>query len=376
MGKFSKHQPLLSFFLIWGVLLGLVGTSLLAPMETFAKGEEEQATYGVAPILPENQLDRGRTFYDLRVKPGQKQTIQIKINNLSEKEENYFIQVNTAQTSGGFTMDYSKHKLPEGTPNKTPLSTFVTYPKKVTIPGKKAGVVSINIEVPEKAFEGIQLGGIQVKKDFSSEKKQSKEAIFSEYAYVVGLMLSENDQPVTPEVTFKKIEPKIITNNAGVEVTLVNTQPTTIKGVTVDTKIYKDQEEKPVMTQKTSEGTIAPESIIRAAIFNGKAGSTKPLDAGKYQMDMTITDKDNHRWQFKEPFTITKKQAQQVNEKVFVVKNETSPWLYVLIGILAAIILLFILFFLLKRKKEKEEEEKQQLATKKKGKKRRKSSRK
>jgi hypothetical protein len=66
---------------------------------TSASGAEG-ADYSVKAVLPDNQLDREKSFYDLRMKPGQKETIQLQVNNYSDKEQTYNISVNTAQTTG------------------------------------------------------------------------------------------------------------------------------------------------------------------------------------------------------------------------------------------------------------------------------------
>lgn len=74
--------------------------------------ENHGADYSVHPILPDNQRE-GRSFFDLRVEPGTKQTLQIQINNFSDQEQTYFINVNTAQTNGNIVIDYGQNELPE-----------------------------------------------------------------------------------------------------------------------------------------------------------------------------------------------------------------------------------------------------------------------
>ncbi|MGD1370564.1 WxL protein host-binding domain-containing protein, partial [Enterococcus faecium] len=90
---------------------------------------------------------------------------------------------------------------------------------------------------PDTSFDGILLGGIQVKKDFSAEKEESNQPFFSEYAYVVGLMMSANDKEVVPDLKLNEVRSEVITNNAGVVAVLENPQPINIKGVTVEATV-------------------------------------------------------------------------------------------------------------------------------------------
>lgn len=335
--------------------LVLLVSLLILPMEkAFAASEKDNVDYSVQPILPNNQLDRGKTFFDLRVKPGDKQELKVQINNYSKKEQKYFISINTAETNGNLTIDYTRSKLPKNSPNQQPISQYVDYPKEVTVPAEKAGLVTINLQVPKKKFEGILLGGIQVKKDFSQEEDQIKQAIKSEYDYILGLMLSEDDQAVKPDLKLVNLEPEIISNNAGLTVQLKNTQPINISEVHMISNIFEDNnQEKKVMTREIKSGSIAPLSLFKINLFNGKAGATKPLKAGDYFMTMTVGDDAYHKWYFEKKFTITEKEATSVNNKVFKVKSDNTL-LYLIIGILLAILVFFIILMLVKRRKKEE----------------------
>ncbi|WP_369675904.1 DUF916 domain-containing protein, partial [Enterococcus faecium] len=121
--------------------------------------ENHGADYSVHPILPDNQRE-GRSFFDLRVEPGTKQTLQIQINNFSDQEQTYFINVNTAQTNGNIVIDYGQNELPEESIVQQPICALVDYPKEAVIPGNKAGVVTLEVQAPDTSFDGILLGGI------------------------------------------------------------------------------------------------------------------------------------------------------------------------------------------------------------------------
>lgn len=312
-----------------------------------------EVDYSIQPILPENQLDRGNSFFDLKVDPGAKQALKIQINNFSKSEETFTIKVNTAETNANLSIDYSGNTSEEGTSvSKEGIGKMVNYPNSVTIPGEKAGIVSIELDIPKKKFDGILLGGIQVKK-VSSDKKS--DGLTVGYDYILGLMLTESEKSVTPKLEFESISPEVINNNAGLLVKMKNSQPMNISDVKMVGNIYKDRDRKAaIITREINGGGIAPSSEFTINFFNGTAGATKPLDSGKYFMTLTFTDGEKNEWHFEKEFSITKREAEEVNTKVFVVKKDNTM-LFVIIGVLAAILLILSIFILVyfNRRKEK-----------------------
>lgn len=333
----------------FSILTVCVITLCLFPIQRVYGEDVKIADYSISPILPNNQIDRSKGFYDLRVSPGQEQDIQLQINNYSNKEQTYKITVNTAQTNGNVLIDYSNEKIPSNDVNKMPISTFFDYPKSVKVPSKKTRIVTFKMKIPNKKWNGILVGGIQIKKDFVEErKKNSKKAFLSEYAYVLGLELSQNDTEVNPDLKYVGVSPKSISNNAGVVTTLNNPTNMYIKGVQLTVQIFKENTAKPVITREIKDGSIAPSSLVDLQIFNGSPGNTKPLEAGKYRIEINIKDQTEHQWNFSDKFEITKEEAKAINRKVFVLKEEHNTLLYIIITVLLFILLIS---FLLKIKK-------------------------
>lgn len=338
-----------------GVALLLLPIALIVGSENnlVAAADNDMVDYSVAPILPDSQRDRGNTYFDLLVKPDTTQTVKVQINNFAKKEQKFAINVNTAQTNGNLKIDYTQTKNVAGT-----IGDLADYPKMVTIPAEKAGIVSIKIKVPAEKFAGIMLGGIQVKK--VNEKKASAEnEIVSDYDYVIGLTLAEDEKEVEPDLQFVDVKTDVISNNAGLTVELKNPTPINISKVVMTGNVFKaGQENKPVISRTIKNGGIAPNSQFKLNFFNGESGATKPLEAGDYTLQLDFADEKGRTWKFNKEFTITKKDAAVVNNKVFVVKKDNTM-LFIVIGILLAVIVVGLIWFIIvgRRKKKKEEEE-------------------
>ncbi|BCA86251.1 cell surface protein [Enterococcus saigonensis] len=318
------------------------------PVKGYA-AQTSNVDYSVEPILPANQIKRGNTFFDLKVLPNQKQTLKIKINNFAKTQQTFHIRVNDAQTNSNLVIDYNNFET-NGFIGAKKISTMIEYPKTITIPAQKSGIVSLNLSVLNQSFDGILLGGIQVQKE-KPKKKTNENTFTTEYDYIIGLMLSENEKKIVPELKFVSVKPSVIENNAGVEIQLQNVKPINIAAVTLNGYIYKDKSPKPVISRIIKNGSIAPESSFKIAFFNGEMGKTKPLEPGNYLLKLTLEEKNGQRWDFEEEFEITKKQAQTVNNHVFVVKKDNTL-LYGIMGVLLAILLLLLLLVVKKYKKK------------------------
>jgi hypothetical protein len=66
--------------------------------------------YDVQAVIPENQVDKTKSFFDLRMQPDQKQTISVRINNTSDQDSEYKVTINQAYTSDQGFIDYSDPK--------------------------------------------------------------------------------------------------------------------------------------------------------------------------------------------------------------------------------------------------------------------------
>ncbi|MHC5372246.1 DUF916 and DUF3324 domain-containing protein [Enterococcus sp. LJL120] len=338
------------FFIIAFVLFFL-------PVQTVAATGGVAVDYSIKAILPENQVNNELSYFDLRMEPNSIQTIEVQVNNFSDETQKYFVEVNTAQTNGNLLIDYGNSEIPENSPNQLPISEFIQYPKEIEIPPQKAGVVSFEINVPSEGFDGIKLAGIHIKKDFSKEDKNENQ-ISSQYDYVLGLVVSENDNSVTPDIVFKGINPENVTNNAAITVQLENPTTTSIKNITMTGNIYLENSNTPMLSREITNGSVAPESVFDVFFFNGDTGTTKPLQAGEYLLELSLQDNQGNQWVFNEIFNITTKQAQQVNNQVFTTETD-NIMLYVIIGILFALIFFGGIVILIKHNRKKQQQKRQ-----------------
>jgi len=85
--------------------------------------------YSVSPEPADNQIDKTISYYDLKVTPGQKETLKFKINNNDTNNHTYSIMINRATTDINGVIDYTEHNsVPEDKLNYN-VENLVDYPR-------------------------------------------------------------------------------------------------------------------------------------------------------------------------------------------------------------------------------------------------------
>ena len=96
------------------IILTLIASVLLVftfDNKTIDAATSNGVNYSISPELPSNQISKNIGYYDLKVTPGQKETIKFKINNSDSKDHTYKVSVNRAATDINGVIDYNDHGI-------------------------------------------------------------------------------------------------------------------------------------------------------------------------------------------------------------------------------------------------------------------------
>ncbi|MBC1806688.1 DUF916 and DUF3324 domain-containing protein [Listeria sp. FSL L7-0993] len=317
---------------------------------TEAKAAEGDVGYSVQAKIPANQIDKKQTYFDLKMKPKQKQTVEIEVMNSSNEEIQVEASVNYASTNRTGLIDYTKNDLTKKDKSlKYPLPELAKIPddqQLLTIPVNGKKTVQVMIEMPDESIDGVVLGAVQFKKKNTTETKQTKGvSLKNEYSYIVGMQLSETDKLVKPHMNLLSIKPTLINYHTAVAAKLQNDQPVIINNLSIDAKVYQHNSDKMLYQTKKADMTMAPNSNFDFGID----WDNKPLKEGKYRLKMTATD-GVETWKWDETFTIGK-EGQALNNKAVDLK-QTNEWIYVAIAAGALLVILLIIYLIRKRRKE------------------------
>ena len=303
--------------------------------------------FSVKTVIPENQIDKNLTYFNLKMLPGQKQVLQVQLRNDTNKDIVVETYTNTAITNNNGVVDYTMIDPQLDSTLQIPFSEIAKAEKETEIPANSTITIDIQINMPKEQFDGIILGGLYFKEKESTkkDKKSDNLQIENNYAYVVGVVLSETNVAVKPEMKLNEINPTQINGRNVVNANLQNIKPNMIRNLNVDAKVYKEKGKKVLFKTQKKHIKVAPNSNFNFAV----SWDNREFDPGTYRLEMQATNGNQH-WEWIKSFTIDREEAKELNATAVEINTDYTIY-YWICGILILILLLIFAFKLGKNSK-------------------------
>lgn len=334
------------------ILITVVSVFLYAP-SLISAAQTDGINYSVSAIIPDNQIDKQNSYFDLKMSSHQSEQISVRVYNSGNDSIRVKSEIHDALTSTSGTMNYLSSDNNTDSSLRYSLKNITSLENSNTIdvPAHSSKTINATIKMPDlNNFNGIILGGWYFEKDNTDKKINSSFGINNKYSYVVGIKYTVGDSLPNPNIKLNSVKPSLSNGHTAVLLNIQNTTPVIISGLTYDTKIYKSGSNKIVKSNTIKNGSMAPNSNFDMSVLYGST----PLTAGDYVAKVSVKNKD-HNWQFEKKFTVTAKDAQTINSKTLD-KMPINPIWYAILGSLITIILIVIFFIARKvintRKKE------------------------
>ncbi|MEX1530284.1 DUF916 and DUF3324 domain-containing protein [Enterococcus sp. C73] len=306
-------------------------------------------SYSVKANLPKNQQDKEHTYFDLFMKPKQKQTISITFENHSENPIELEVNYQSAQTNDNGVIDYKGTKERKDSSLAYDLKDLITGDQTVKLNSKEKKEVPYTITMPEQKFEGILLGGFHIHKKDKEVSTNQKVQIKNDYSYVIGLQLTETEKKVTPELKLNAVEPGLNNYRTTLFANLQNTTATMITDMTVTAEVYKENGKEVLHKTVKNNQSMAPNSNYNFPI----SWDNQAFQPGKYSLKLNASDKAGHKWSFNKEFEI-KDNAKKYNEEAVNAKDQTNKndyIIYILVFVLVVTVgIIIYLLWKIKRK--------------------------
>lgn len=325
---------------IKAIMLSLLGTFLFLTMfNTIVHAEEGNVGFNIQMLDSNAQHDKKASYFDLRLLPGQKETIKFRLNNTSDAKSSYTIHVNQAYTNSQGFIDYTDADGAKENDVPYRIGDMVTYGKKVIVEAKSSVDVPIEITMPDKPFDGQIAAAIQVLKD----QNKSDNQINVDYGYILGLKLTEADTEIKRELKLVNVTPEVSFGQPSVVVTIQNPTMDAYGHLKYVVEIKNKQDNKSTYSKTyDSNMEIAPNSLFKLAI-NTK---DQRLIAGDYTLKLTVTDAKDNKWTFNKDFIISKNQANKINAATIDQgKEDTVRYVFIIIGVLLLIIIMLLIYW-------------------------------
>lgn len=351
--------------------------SLLTVFVVFI-GKEVKADemgFSVTPIIPSNQI--GSTgYFNLLMKPGDKQTVEVKITNLRDKP--VIVEENVAPTTTNLNgvVEYSPNKIKPDSTLKYNLKNLISAPKEISLNPKETKKISISVTMPSESFQGIISGGLTYQeKDSKGSSKASKGvSIINKYNFVIAFLIQQSETKIAPNLKMNTVKPGQVNFRNVINANLQNPTMSYLNTLYIQSDIKGISNSKLEYKSNKEMMQMAPNSNFDFPIALGNGVELQP---GKYNMVLTAfgqkdpngkytmkdsngkTQKFNYKWTFTRYFNISAQAAEELNAKDVTIKHDNSWWKW-LAAIIIILLMLFLLFFILwkRRKKDEDEDEK------------------
>ena len=297
MKKISKLYIVFSLFLMTALAMAVPALASTA------------GGFSVSPILPENQVQGTRGFFDLLVSPDQRQELEITINNSNNEEIVVSVEAITATTNRNGIINYTTPALSDES-LRYPFSELAVISEElVTIPANSSKIVPVFVTVPDEQFDGIILGSIRVLKDLTEEEKATGGTIVNRYSYVVAVRLQQNYNEIAAEFLLGNVEATLVNHRASVEANIRNPQPKLVKGVEAAAQIYPKGSDETIFESFKEEVDFAPNSIFPFSLIDEAGYGLRP---GEYLAKIQLAY-EGRTWEFEQEFEINESQAAAIN---------------------------------------------------------------
>lgn len=316
------------------------------------ESQADSMAYSVKADIPENQIDKAKTYFDLKMTPGQRQEISLTVSNSGDEETSIFITPNNATTNQNGVIDYSEEKAKLDSTLKIPLTSIISGKQEVKLNPKETKQVTFVIQMPEKEYSGDILGGfyIQKKVDDTKAKKDESVQIKNQYSYVIGIRLNETDTMVSPKIKLNKVKPALENYRTAITANIQNTESKIINDLDINASVTK-QDSTTVLHETNKKGlSMAPNSNFDYPI----SWDNEQLNPGKYTVHIKAKSGDAD-WNFDKNFEIKSDVSTKLNkEAVEVVKPEPN-WIMIISIIVGIVILIgaLLIFMIIKNEKKK-----------------------
>ncbi|MGJ8730861.1 DUF916 and DUF3324 domain-containing protein [Listeria aquatica] len=332
-------------------IMALIAVGLVSGLLVARPAAAAEMNFAVQAIIPGNQIDKSQTYFDLRMKPGQKQDIEVELRNDTKKDVTVEIQANTAITNDNGVVEYNSPDKKKDPSLKVNFKDIANVQKEAKLKAGTSQKVKVHLKMPDQLFNGVVLGGLYFteKEDESNKPKEKKNEnqIINRYAYTIGVQLTETDKQVKPNLVLNSVKPAQINFRNAINANIQNDQAAIVKDMTIEAKIYKKGGSDVLYESTQKNLRMAPNSN-----FNFGVGlDNKPFKPGKYEFKGVAKIGDK-KWILNKEFTIQDKEAKDFNNKAVQLEKDHT-WIYILVGAVVIVLLLAIISYLIYRLKHK-----------------------
>ncbi|MBP1040216.1 DUF916 and DUF3324 domain-containing protein [Vagococcus sp. BWB3-3] len=322
----------------------------------------DSSPIAVKALLPDNQFKKEVSFYYLKMSPGAKQEIELQLFNSSDQEVAAEVSLSSATTNDNGLIDYNLMEKEIDKSLLYPFPSIASTANEVKIPAQSDVKTKIKIEMPAEEYDGMILGGVNVKTKKTEDKQTEDDSsqggmkIENEMTYSIGVVLIENEEFVKTDMKLTKVFASQIMGNNTTKATLQNPTSAVMEEVSIEARVMKKGSSDVLYEVKSDGYRMAPNSAFDFGIPIGK----ERYRAGEYTLKLVAVsdpkdEKDGERqeWTFEEVFVIKREEADKLNAKAVDLPTNFTIW-YLIGGLILVVLAIIVIVMVAIRKRKNE----------------------
>jgi hypothetical protein len=315
------------------------------------QAEETTLNIYATPLFPDSQVDESKGYYDLNLAPNQKETLRLEIGNTSTEPIRVQVTPHTAYTNVLGNVEYGKDAQEADPTLIHSLADLIEPSEGIELAGNETKTVEIPLQMPEEAFEGFLAGGLRIaeQKEETAETDEAEGegvAIKNEFAYVVGVVVSNTRDSVQPELELLDVFADQLNYRNVISATLQNFTPTFVNQLAVEATVKRAGENDVLYKAEKEMMQMAPNSNFNFPIsLEGDR-----FRSGNYILELIATSGENE-WSWTREFTIEADEARKLNREDVTIDSGINWWLVATL-VLFTLLLLITGWWLIKKRKE------------------------
>lgn len=337
-------------------LLALV-TILFALFPVIGQAEEGTLRFYVTPELPESQVAGSNSYFDLNLASGASENLAVTLQNASEDPIQVQITPHTAYTNVHGVVEYGKDAEEPDSTLTYSLDELIESPEVIDLAGNETKTIDVALHMPDASFDGFLAGGLrisEVKEDEEDEvSTEEGVAIKNEFAYVVGVVVSNSRNAVKPDLDLLDVFADQLNYRNVISAKIQNFTPTFVNRLAIDATIQRVGEDEVLYEASDEMMQMAPNSHFDFPIsLEGDR-----FVAGDYLLKMTATSGEEE-WSWEREFTIETDEARSFNRADVTIDTSINWWIVCTAILIVMLLSLAIYLFVQKKKSNKIEPEK------------------
>ncbi len=338
--------------IIAGGCIGLM--CVLAVLSGFSiNADAAEIGFSVSTVIPDNQVDKGQTYFDLLMKPGQEQTLEVELRNGTAEEIEVEAVVHSATTNSNGVVEYGERDIDPDPSLRYNMSDLIELEEHITIPANATYVLQMDLTMPVEEYDGVLAGGItfsEVEKEEAQDETDDGIAIQNKYAYVVGVVLRENENAVEPDLDLDRVFANQINARNVISANIRNFMPMYMNNLEVEAEITGQGETEVLYSAARADMQMAPNSNFDFPVpLEGQK-----MRAGTYTINV-IARSMGQEWTWSKDFTITDEEARVFNETDVEIEADDYTLYYIIAGIIILAVLIIAAVVIRSRRKAQQQ---------------------